>query len=105
MDLEPSSAPKSASGCALFAWAIHLGTLVVVTNADSTLVTETLGPEATNVDVGLGDALVGEEEPCTEDGLSEDVKDGVGDDLLVNGGGAGAVSDTPDTGNGVSSRL
>ena len=48
---------------------------------------------------------MGEEEPGTEDGLSEDVKDGVGDDLLVNGGGAGAVSDTPDTGNGVSSRL
>lgn len=45
---------------------------------------------------------MGEEEPGTEDGLGEDVKDGVGDDLLVNGGGAGAVSDTPDTENGVS---
>ena len=102
MDLKPSSTPKSASGCALYAWAIHLGTLVVVTNADGALVAETLAPEATDLNVGLGDALVGEEEPGTEDGLGEDVKDGVGDDLLVNGGGAGAVSDTPDTGNGVS---
>ena len=105
MDLKPSSTPKSASGCALYAWAIHLGTLVVVTNADGALVAETLAPEATDLNVGLGDALVGEEEPGTEDGLGEDVKDGVGDDLLVNGGGAGAISDTPDTENSVSGWL
>jgi len=102
MDLSPSYAPKSASGCALYAWAIHLGTLVVVTNADGALVAETLSPEATDLNVGLGDALVGEEEPCTEDGLGEDVKDGVGDDLLVNVHVAGAISDTPDTRNNVS---
>ena len=89
----------------MYAWAIHLGTLVVVTNADGALVAETLAPEATDLNVGLGDALVGEKEPGTEDGLGEDVKDGVGNDLLVDGGSAGAVSDTPDTGNGVSSRL
>lgn len=89
----------------MYAWAIHLGTLVVVTNADGALVAETLAPEATDLNVGLGDALVGEEEPGTEDGLGEDVKDGVGDDLLVNGSVAGAVSNTPDTGNGVSGLL
>jgi len=91
--------------CAVYAWAIHLGTLVVVTNADGALVAETLTPEAVDLNVGLRDALVGEEEPCTEDGLGEDVKDGVSDDLLVNGGVAGAISDTPDTGKGVSGGL
>jgi hypothetical protein len=102
MDLWPSSAPKSASGCAWYACAIHLGTLVVVTDADGALVAETLAPEATDLNVGLGDALVGEEEPCTEDGLGEDVEDGVGNDLLVNVHVAGAISDTPDTRNRVS---
>ena len=48
---------------------------------------------------------MGEEEPGTEDGLGKDVKDGIGDDLLVNGGVAGAVSDTPDTESGVSACL
>ena len=44
----------------MYAWAIHLGTLVVGTNAEGALVAETLAPEATDLDVGLGDALVGE---------------------------------------------
>jgi hypothetical protein len=81
---------------------MRLGTLVVVTNADGALVAETLTPEATDLNVGLGDALVGEEEPCTEDGLGEDVKDGVGNDLLVNVHVAGAIGDTPDTEKSVS---
>lgn len=76
---------------------MHLGTLVVVTDADGTLLAETLAPEAAELNVGLGDAGVGEEEPGTEDGLGEDVKDGVGDDLLVNIHVAGAVGNTPDT--------
>ena len=102
MDLWPSSAPKSASGCAVYAWAIHLGTLVVVTNADGALVAKALAPEAADLNVGLGDALVGEEKPGTEDGLGKDVEDSVGNDLLVNVHVAGAIGNTPDTGNGVS---
>ena len=81
---------------------MHLGTFIVVTDADGTLLAETLAPEATEVNVGLGELGVGEQEPGTEDGLGEDVKDGVGDDLLVNGSVAGAVGDTPGTGNDVS---
>jgi hypothetical protein len=104
MDRVPSFTPKSVSGCALCAWVMHLGTLVIVTNADSALVAETLTPEATDLNVGLGDALVGEKEPCTEDGLGEDVKDGVGNDLLVNVHVAGAISDTPDTEKNISGR-
>jgi hypothetical protein len=98
----PSFTPKSVSGCAVYAWVMHLGTLVVVTNADGALVAKTLTPEATDLNVGLGDALVGEEEPCTEDGLGEDVKDSVGNDLLVNVHVAGAISDTPDTERNIS---
>lgn len=75
---------------------MHLGTLVVVTDTDGALGTETLAPESTDVNVGLGDALVGDEEPGTEDGFGEDVKDGVGNDLLVNVHVAGAIGDTPD---------
>lgn len=75
---------------------MHLRTLVIVTNTDGTLATETLRPESTNVNVGLWDARVGEQEPCTEDGLGQDVEDGVGDDLLVNVKVAGSVSNAPD---------
>jgi len=75
----------------------RLRTLVVVTNAERTLTAQALGPEPANLDIGLWNARVREQQPGTEDGLSEDVEDGVRDDLLVNVHVAGAVSDTPDT--------
>ena len=52
--------------------------------------------EAAKVDVGLGHANVGEEQPGSEDGLGEDVEDSVSNDLLVDIHLAGAISDTPD---------
>lgn len=75
----------------------HLRTLIIVTNADPALAVKALRPEATELDVGLRKAGVGEEEPCTEDGLGEDIENGVGDDLRVNTGDAGAIGNTPDT--------
>lgn len=39
---------------------------------------------------------MGEQEPGAENGLGEDVEDGVGDDLLVNVHVAGAVGNAPD---------
>lgn len=38
-----------------------------------------------------------EQEPEAEDGLGEDVEDGVGDDLGVDTNVAGAIGNTPDT--------
>lgn len=73
-----------------------LGTLLVVTNTDGTLACEAVGPEATELDVGLWDGLVGDQEPCAEDWLGKDVKDGVCDDLLVDRGLASTVRHTPD---------
>ena len=55
--------------------ASRLGTLVVVSNADSTLTTKTLAPEAADLDVGLRDARVREEQPGAKDWLGEDVED------------------------------
>ena len=40
---------------------------------------------------------MGEEEPEAEDGLSENVKDSVGNDLSIDIDIAGSISDTPDT--------
>lgn len=57
-----------------------------------------MGPETTDVDVGLGHSGVGEKEPKTEDGLGKDVKNGVGDNLSIDGEDAGSVSNTPDDG-------
>lgn len=76
---------------------VHLSTLLVITNAERALVVETVSPEATDLNVGLRHVLVGKEEPKTEDWLGKNVKDGVGDDLSVNAGLAGAIGDTPDT--------
>lgn len=75
---------------------LHLSTLVVITNTDGTLASDAVGPEATEVDVGLWHADMGEEEPGTEDWLGEDVEHSVRDDLLVNVHVAAAISDTPD---------
>lgn len=75
----------------------HLRTIIVL-DADAALAAEALAPEAGDVDVGLRDAGVGDEQPQAEDGLGEDVEDGVGDDLAVDTDGAGAVSKAPDTG-------
>jgi len=76
---------------------VHLRTLLVIANTDVTLGVESVGPESTEVNVGLGHALVAKEEPKTENRLSEDIENSVGDDLGVNAGLAGAVGDTPDT--------
>jgi len=76
---------------------IHLSTIIIVTDADAALATETLRPEATELNVGLGHTHVGKEEPSTKHGLGEDVKNGVGDDLTVNADLAGTVGDTPNT--------
>lgn len=79
-----------------------LSTLVVVTDTDSALVGETVGPEAADVDVDLWGTAVGEEQPSTEDWLSEDVQNGVGDDLLIDVHLAATVGHTPNTVTGVS---
>ena len=76
---------------------MRLRTLVILTNTDGTLAADTVGPEATELDLSLGHALVGEEQPSTEDRLGEQVEDGVGNDLLVNSHLAGAIGNTPDT--------
>jgi len=75
---------------------IPLSTLVIVTDTDGTLVGESVGPEATEVNVHLGGAGVGEQQPSTEDWLGEDVEDGVGDDLLIDVHLAAAIGNTPD---------
>merc|ERR1739838_356565 len=84
--------------CSSLRWMRRLSALVVVTDADLALAAEALRPEAAELNVALRHALVGEQEPGTEDRLGEDVKDGVGDDLLVRVHVAGAVSNTPDDG-------
>jgi hypothetical protein len=58
-----------------------------------------VGPEATELNLALAKLGVGEQQPGAEDGLSKNVKNGVGDDLAVNTNTAGAVGEAPDTVN------
>jgi len=74
----------------------NLRTVLVITDADGTLVTKTVSPEATNVNVGLWNGSVHVKQPGTKDGLGQNITDSVGDDFSVNGGVAGTVGDTPD---------
>lgn len=75
-----------------------LSTILIVTKAETALVGDAIGPESTaEINVGLWEAGVGEEEPDAEYWLGEDVENSVGDDLTINGDGAGAVGNTPDT--------
>lgn len=79
---------------------MHLGTVVVLTKAKAAFGAETVGPETAEVDIGLRHLRVGNQEPETEDGLGKDVENGVGYNLGINGGLAGAIGNTPN--NGVS---
>ena len=76
-------------------WRI-LRAFVVVANADAALGAKTVRPEPAELDVGLRQAGVGQQEPKAEDRLGEDVKNGVSDDLSVHGQQAGTVSNAPD---------
>ena len=75
---------------------MHLSS-VIVTDAESALTVETVGPEATKVDISLAELGVSDDQPGTEDGLSKNIEDGVGDDLAVNTNAASTISETPDT--------
>lgn len=75
---------------------MHLST-VIVTKTEGALTVKAIGPEAAEVNIGLTELSVGDDQPSTEDGLSKDVEDGVGDDLAINTNTAGTVSKAPDT--------
>lgn len=76
---------------------IRLSTVIIV-KAESALTVETVSPEATKVNISLAKLGVSDDQPCTEDGLSKDVKDGVGNDLAIDPNLAGTISESPDTG-------
>ena len=69
----------------------------VIVKTQSTLAVQAVGPEATEINVSLGDLLMGDDEPGAEDGLGKDIQDGVGDDLAIDGEVASSISNTPDT--------
>ncbi len=82
---------------------VCLCTLIIITNADGALAAEAVGPEAAKVYIGLRHGLMREQEPSTEHWLGKDVKNSVGQDLLVDIHVAGAIGDTPDAVTGISS--
>jgi hypothetical protein len=76
---------------------MHLST-VIVTDAESALTVETVGPEASEVHISLAELGVSDDQPSTKDGLSKNIKDSVGNDLAIDTNLAGTVSEAPDTG-------
>jgi len=73
-----------------------LRTLIVVTNAKSTLGTYSMSPEASKLNVGLGELGVGEEQPEAEDWLGEDIENSICDNFLVDAEETGSVGNCPD---------
>jgi hypothetical protein len=84
-----------ASNRRCWATLMHLST-VVITETESTLTVEAVGPEATEVNIGLTELSVGDDQPGTEDRLGKNIEDGVGDDLAIDTNTAGTVSEAPD---------
>jgi hypothetical protein len=75
---------------------MHLST-VIVTKAEGALTVKAVSPEAAEVDISLTELSVGDDQPSTEDGLSKDIEDGVGNDLAINTNTTGTVSKAPNT--------
>lgn len=78
---------------------MHLNCLrtVILTEADSTLAVEAVGPEAVELNIALTQLGVSDQEPGTEDTLGENIQDGVGNNFAVNTDLAGTVGKTPNT--------
>jgi hypothetical protein len=74
---------------------MHLST-VIVAETESTLAVEAVGPEAAEVNIGLAELSVSDDQPSTEDWLSKNIEDGVGNDLAINTNATGTVSEAPD---------
>ena len=70
---------------------------VIITEAEGTLTVEAVGPEAAEVDISLTKLSMSDDQPGTEDGLSKNIKDSVGNDLAIDTNLAGTVSEAPDT--------
>ena len=92
---------------------MYLRTLVIVTNANGAVLGQTVGPEAFNggrpskglAKVSnngtkgylLGHGIMGEEKPEAEDGLGQNIKDGIGNDFRINVNVARSIGNAPNT--------
>jgi hypothetical protein len=56
---------------------------IIVSKAETTLIGESMAPEAAEVDAGLWNPSMGTKEPQAKDRFGENVKDSVGDDLAI----------------------
>ena len=90
-----------------------LRTLVIITNTDCAILGHAVSPEAfngggagrlsaivvfTRKQASLpGHSIMGEEKPKSEDGLGEDIEDGVGNDLSIDVDVARPISNAPNT--------
>jgi len=72
-----------------------LCTLIIVTNAESALGANSMGPEATKLNAALWEFGVREKKPEPENWLREDVKDSISNNLLVDAEDAGSIGNTP----------
>lgn len=71
-----------------------LSTLLVA-DANTALGTKAIGPVSAELNIGLRQRPVRHEQPDAENGLCEDIQDGVGDDLGIDRSPARTVGDTP----------
>ena len=73
-----------------------LGT-IVITKAKGALAVDAVGPESSQINIGLWDPGVGEEQPNTKDGFGQEVEHGIGDDFGVDRNLASTLGECPDT--------
>ncbi len=71
--------------------------LLLVANADSSLGRKALGPVPCQVDVGLCEGAVADEQPEAENRLHQKIEDGIDDDLGVDSRPLAKSRNGPDT--------
>lgn len=81
---------------------IRYDLVIIVTNTDPALVRQAVSPISTDLNIRLWDAAVADQEPEAKDGLGENIKDSIGENLRVDGRLAGTVGEAPNTNTAVS---
>jgi hypothetical protein len=70
---------------------------IVLTEADSTLLVEAVGPESSQLNITLTQLSVSNQEPGTKDTLSKNIEHSVRDDLAINTNLASTIGKSPYT--------
>lgn len=79
-------------------WVKHIHfSLGTIANANGTFLGKAIGPETFNGSSGARHLVMRSQQPESEDGLGQNIEDGVADDLSIHVHQAGSITNAPNT--------